>query len=158
MEGSYAGPLSAPAVPERCSLSGTLDLVGERWTLLLLREAFMGATRFSEFRSTLSIASDLLSSRLGKLVEGGLMVRVPYQDPGQRVRQSYHLTPAGTELAIAISALQQWGDEHLRAEYGPVAAYRTRDGRQVSPRFVDEDGAVVDAADVQIERLNEAGR
>jgi DNA-binding HxlR family transcriptional regulator len=148
-------PSTAPVVAERCSLSGTLDLVGERWTLLVLREALMGAMRFNEFRTALAIASNLLSARLGKLVDAGLMVSAPYQEPGQRVRHSYHLTPSGAELAVAISALQRWGDEHLRSEYGPVAAYRARDGRPVSARFVDENGTVVDDADVEIARLDE---
>jgi len=103
-----------PVVAGRCSLSGTLDIVGERWTLLLLREALMGATRFSEFRVAFPMASNLLTTRLSKLVEAGLMERVPYQDQGQRARTSYHLTPSGTELAIAIGALQQWGDPSYR--------------------------------------------
>jgi DNA-binding HxlR family transcriptional regulator len=137
-------------------LSGTLDLVGERWTLLLLREALMGASRFNEFRAALPTASNLLATRLGKLVDAGLMKRVAYQEEGQRVRHSYNLTPSGTELAIAISALQHWGDQHLRSEYGPVATYRTRDGRSVTPRFVDEDGTVVDEASIEIRRIDDA--
>jgi DNA-binding HxlR family transcriptional regulator len=132
-----------------------LDLVGERWTLLVLREALMGATRFNEFRTALAMASNLLSARLAKLVEAGLMVSVPYQEPGQRVRHSYHLTPSGAELGVAIGALQRWGDEHLRSEFGPVARYRARDGRAVSVRFVDESGNVVDDADIEITRLGE---
>ena len=101
-------------------LSGTLHIVGERWTLLLLREALMGATRFSEFRVAFPMASNLLTTRLSRLVEAGLMERVPYHDQGQRARTSYHLTPSGTELAIAVGALRRWGDQHLRSEYGPV--------------------------------------
>jgi DNA-binding HxlR family transcriptional regulator len=108
-----------PVVAGRCSLSGTLDIVGERWTLLLLREALMGATRFSEFRVAFPMASNLLTTRLSKLVEAGLMERVP---------------------------LQQWGDQHLRSEYGPVATYRTRDGRPVN-------GTVIDDSDVEIFRI-----
>lgn len=115
----------------------------------------MGATRFNEFRTALAIASNLLSARLAKLVDAGLMVSVPYQEPAQRVRHSYHLTPSGAELAVAISALQRWGDDHLRSEYGPVARYRARDGRLVSARFVDESGTVVDNADIEITRLSE---
>lgn len=142
-----------PVVAGRCSLSGTLDIVGERWTLLLLREALMGATRFSEFRVAFPMASNLLTTWLSKLVEAGLMERVPYQDQGQRARTSYHLTPSGTELAIAVGALQRWGDQHLRSEYGPVATYRTRDGRPVTARFVDENGTVIDDSDVEILRI-----
>jgi hypothetical protein len=68
---------------------------------------------------------------------------------------SYHLTPSGAELAVAIGALQRWGDEHLRSEYGPVARYRARDGRAVSVLFVDESGTIVDDADIEIIRLGE---
>jgi hypothetical protein len=81
------------------------------------------------------------------------MGRVPYQDQGQRARTSYHLRPSGTELAIAIGAVLQWGDQHLCSEYGPVATYRTRDGRPVTARFVDENGTVIDDSDVEIVRI-----
>src|ERR1700746_824234 len=96
---------------EACSIARTLGVVGERWTLLILREAFLGATRFAEFRDRLRVAPDILSARLGTPVESGVMAREPYREPGARSRFAYRLTPAGRELQVVLSALQQWGDE-----------------------------------------------
>lgn len=134
-----------------CSLAQTLDLVGDRWTFFLLREALAGATRYGEFRA-LGIASDVLSARLGMLVDAGVLERRPYQDPGQRVRESYHLTEPGRQLGLVLGAIQQWGDEHKPCEAGYAIAYRSADGRPVSVRFVDDRGEVVDQDDVHLER------
>ena len=98
---------------DACSIARTLGAVGERWTLLILREASLGATRFAEFRDRLGVAPDVLSDRLATLVTYGVMAREPYREPGARSRSAYQLTPAGRELQVVLSALQQWGDEHL---------------------------------------------
>ena len=92
-----------------CSIARTLGVVGERWTILILREAFFGASRFAEFRDRLGVAPDVLSDRLATLVEFGVMSREPYREPGARSRFAYRLTPAGHELRVVLSALQQWG-------------------------------------------------
>ena len=105
---------------EACSIARTLGVVGERWTFLILREAFLGATRFAEFRDRLGVAPDILSDRLATLVEYGVMAREPYREPGARSRFAYRLTPAGRELQVVLSALQQWGDEHLPRPEGPI--------------------------------------
>src|ERR1700749_1051209 len=96
-----------------CSIARSLGVLGERWTLLILREAWLGTDRFSQFREALGVAADVLSQRLSTLVEHGVMEKVPYQEPGERARASYRLTPAGEELMVVLGALQQWGDEHL---------------------------------------------
>lgn len=131
-----------------CSLIKAVDLVGERWTFFVLREALAGTFRFSEFRARLGIASDVLAARLAKLVDSGLMTRRTYQEPGQRPREGYCLTEAGRQLNVVLCALQQWGDEHLPHTMSTVV-YRTADGRPVQVRFVDGEGAVVPAGDVR---------
>ncbi len=131
-----------------CSLVKAVDLVGERWTFLVLREALAGATRFSEFRARLGIASDVLAARLAKLVDSGVMTRRTYREPGQRPRDGYCLTDAGRRLNVVLCALQQWGDEHLPDTVSKVV-YRTVDGRPVQVRFVDAEGAVAPAGDVR---------
>jgi DNA-binding HxlR family transcriptional regulator len=103
-----------------CSIARTLTVIGERWTILILREAFFGTSRFAEFRDRLGVAPDVLSDRLATLVEFGVMAREPYQEPGARSRYAYRLTPAGRELQVVLSALQQWGDEHLPRPEGPT--------------------------------------
>ena len=133
--------------PATCSLSQTLEVVGERWTFLIMREALAGTTRFSGFRSSLLISTDVLADRLATLVEGGVMVRRPYREPGQRARDAYELTPAGRELGIVLGALQQWGDDHLPSTL-PSLRSRSSGGRPLTVRFVDEEGRVVPQEDV----------
>lgn len=136
-------------LPEFCSIARSLEVLGERWTLLILRNAFAGSTRFSQFRANLKIAPDVLSDRLATLVDYGVLERVPYQDPGARVRYEYRLTPAGEELLVALSALQQWGDDHLPREEGPTVLRRVKSsGRAARVGFIDDMGAPVGAGDV----------
>jgi DNA-binding HxlR family transcriptional regulator len=85
-----------------------VGVLGGRWTLLILREALEGATRFVEFRKALGLAPDLLGERLGTLVDFGIMIRKPYQEPGRRTRHAYHLTHAGRELGGVVRSLEQW--------------------------------------------------
>ena len=139
----------APSAP--CSIENCLGVLGERWTFLILREAFLGATRFAEFRDGLGVASDVLSDRLGTLVEFGVLAREPYQEPGARSRFAYRLTPSGRELHVVLGALQQWGDKYLPHPDGPSMLRRVRDtGRPAHVAFVDEDGQELALADVAV--------
>jgi DNA-binding HxlR family transcriptional regulator len=134
-----------------CSIARTLSVVGERWTILILREALFGASRFAEFRDRLGVAPDVLSDRLATLVEFGVMSREPYREPGARSRFAYRLTPAGRELQVVLSALQQWGDEHLPRPEGPTMLRRVR-GTDCPVRvgYLDEQGQEVPLADVAV--------
>ena len=132
-----------------CSIARSLDVLGERWTFLILREAFLGATKFAEFRERLGVAPDVLSERLSTLVEYGVMEREPYQDPGARPRFAYRLTPAGTELRVVLSALQQWGDRYLPRPEGPSVLRRIRGtDLPVHVGYVDDQGNEVAMTDV----------
>src|SRR3954471_18868047 len=102
-----------------CAIARSLGVLGERWTLLLLREATGGATRFAQFKDALGIASDVLTERLATLVEYGVLAKEPDQEAGSRSRFEYRLTSAGEELRVVLGALQQWGDEHLPWPDGP---------------------------------------
>lgn len=139
-------------VPEAsCSIARSLGVVGERWSFLILREAFLGATKFAEFRDRLGIAPDILSDRLATLVEYEVMAREPYREPGARSRTAYRLTPAGRELQVVLSALQQWGDDHLPWPGGPSMLRRVRGtDSPVHVGFIDEQGREVRPADVAI--------
>jgi DNA-binding HxlR family transcriptional regulator len=140
-------------VPDsRCSIARTLGVLGERWTFLILREAFLGATRFAEFRARLGIAPDVLSDRLSTLTEYGVLRREPYQEPGERSRFAYRLTEAGQELQVILGALQQWGDEHLPHPEGP-SMLRRRSGPGGAPLhvgYIDDDGREVTLPDVRM--------
>ncbi len=134
-----------------CSIARSLGVLGERWTFLILREAFLGATRFAEFRDRLGVAPDVLSDRLATLVTYGVMEREPYQQPGARSRSAYRLTPAGRELQVVLSALQQWGDEHLPRPEGPSMLRRV-EGTDcaVHVGYIDERGREVEPGDVAV--------
>jgi DNA-binding HxlR family transcriptional regulator len=127
-----------------CSIARSLEVLGERWTFLILREALSGTTRFADFRSELGVAPDVLSNRLATLVDAGVMEKQPYREPGARARDSYHLTPAGRDLQLVLGALQQWGDEHRPYELGPTVVRRTVDGdRPVHVGFIADTGREV---------------
>ena len=94
-----------------CPIGRAADVLGDRWTLLILRNATVGMTRFDEFRADLGIADNILSTRLGRLVDAGLLTKVPYRDNG-RTRHEYRLTDAGADLLPVLHALAAWGQRH----------------------------------------------
>ena len=96
-----------------CSVAGTLAVVGEKWSLLILREAFLGVRRFADFQRVLGAPRAVLTDRLSTLVEQDLLVRVPYQAEGERQRHEYRLTRKGRDLYPTLVALMQWGDTYL---------------------------------------------
>ncbi len=100
-----------------CSIARTLDVVGEWWTLLIVRDALRGATRFDEFRESLGMARGVLSSRLHKLVEQGILTRRQYSE--HPPRYEYTLTEKGRALAPVITALLTWGDTWVPGPDGP---------------------------------------
>jgi len=113
---------------QNCSIAGALEIVGERWTLLIIRDAFMGLRRFDEFRKSLGIARNVLTERLNKLVEEGIFERAPY---GARAdRFDYRLTPKGLDLHLALVGLRQWGDTYL-CDKPPTIARRRTDKKQL---------------------------
>ncbi len=105
----------------RCSVAGTLAVVGEKWSLLVLREAFFGVRRFADFQRVLGAPKAVLSDRLATLVEQGVLTRVPYQAEGERQRHEYRLTAKGRDLYPTLVALMQWGDTYLAAGPPPLA-------------------------------------
>ena len=97
----------------RCSVAGTLAVVGEKWSLLVLREAFLGVRRFADFQRILGAPRAVLTDRLATLVEQGILRRVPYQAEGERQRHEYRLTEKGIALYPTLVALMEWGDRYL---------------------------------------------
>ncbi len=94
-----------------CSVARSLSVIGDRWTLLILRDAFLGIRRFDEFEASLGLSPHLLSTRLAKLVEHGILVRRPYQD--RPARFEYRLTEKGRDLYPVILSLLRWGDRWM---------------------------------------------
>lgn len=128
-----------------CPIARSLDIFGEWWSLLILRECFSGTTRFDDFQKNLKVSKNTLTARLAKLVRRGILARVPIE-PGAR-RRHYKLTEKGKELYVVFIALRQWGDKWtfdgkppnavVERESGrPVAKVEVRslDGRTLKPR------------------------
>jgi DNA-binding HxlR family transcriptional regulator len=127
-----------------CSIERTLEVVGERWTFLIIRELFRDVHRFADLREKLGIAPNLLSTRLKTLTAAGLVEQRSYQEPGSRTRESYHLTPAGRQLRLVLAALQQWGDENRPRPSGPSLVRRSRrTNRPVRVALLDSAGREV---------------
>ena len=111
------------------SITAALDVIGDRWSLLVLRAVFRGIHRFSDLREDIGIASNLLSSRLSRLVENNILEKVPYQD--RPPRHEYRLTEAGRDLSPVLIALMQWGDVHRSDGLAQTVLVHTQCGAPV---------------------------
>jgi DNA-binding HxlR family transcriptional regulator len=133
-----------------CSIARALEEVGERWTLLIVRECVLGTTRFEEFQRRLGIARNILTTRLGRLIELGVLERCQLPDEG---RMEYRLTSKGEELLPVLIALLQWGDRWVCAEGGPPVRYVDATTRKAIPRLGTRPGSnsVLRPQDVRIE-------
>jgi DNA-binding HxlR family transcriptional regulator len=132
---------------QNCTIGAALDIVGEKWTFLVLREAFNGVRRFDDIRRRISAPRQILSDRLNRLVGDGLLRKVPYQDPGQRARSEYRLTDKGLELFPVIVSLLEWGNKYAASQEGPVVELTHRDcGAPVRLQLTCEEGHPVASA------------
>jgi len=118
-----------------CSIARALEIVGERWTLLIIRDAFNGLHRFEEFQENLGIARNILTARLNRLVDEGLLERVRYTE--RPARYEYRLTRKGDDLDVALAGLRQWGDTHV-SKTPPRILRRRSDNKRVVAAFVAE--------------------
>ncbi len=113
--------------PATCTIAAALAVVGEKWTFLVLREAFNGIRRFDDMQRRTGAPRQVLSSRLSRLVAEGILGKAPYQEAGQRLRHEYRLTEKGIELFPVIAALLAWGDKYAAAPGGPPIELTHRD-------------------------------
>src|SRR4051794_25370146 len=133
-----------------CSIARTLAVLGDRWTLLVLREAFNGVRRFEDLQRRLGVARDVLTVRLNRLVEEGVLERVPYREPGQRSRHEYRLTAKGRDAYPILVALLAWGDRHKADPQGPAVELTHADcGAQVHAELRCEHGHAVDIREIR---------
>jgi len=112
---------------ENCTIARALDEIGDRWSLLVLREIFQGIRRFDDITVRTAIPRQVLSERLRRLVAIGVLRREPYRAEGQRRRHEYRLTAKGIDLYPVFMALQQWGDNYLADPVGPAREFIHRD-------------------------------
>lgn len=131
---------------QRCSIARALEFVGERWTLLIVRDAFLGVQRFDDFQRSLGIASNVLASRLERLVEAGILERRRYQDRPPRFE--YTLTDKGRDLYPVLVALLQWGDRYVSETPPRLVRHRADGGRVVAQVVCERCGSPLKREDI----------
>jgi DNA-binding HxlR family transcriptional regulator len=126
----------SPKTPEPriCSVARSLEVVGEKWALLAVREVFLGNRRFDEIVRRTGAPRDTMAARLKTLVDAGVMERRPYSE--HPVRHEYFLTAAGRDLYPVITTLREWGDRYLSDEGGPPAVFEHTCGHPLTTRLV----------------------
>ncbi|CAN5256505.1 helix-turn-helix domain-containing protein [soil metagenome] len=136
---------------ENCSVARSLEVLGDWWTLLLVREAMLGTRRFGDFASHLAISRNILTNRLSHLVKHRVFARVDAGTHGQRYE--YELTPRGRDLLTLMTALREWGDRWVFGEgKEPLVTIDRRTGKPVPRvRILGEDGQPVPGREIQIE-------
>jgi DNA-binding HxlR family transcriptional regulator len=136
-----------PHHPRECSIARTLEIVGEKWALLAVREVFLGNRRFDEMVRRTGAPRDTLAARLKTLVAAGVLERRQYSE--HPARHEYRLTAAGRELYPVIMSLMKWGDRHLAGEDGPPRVFEHTCGHRFVPELVCEAcGAPADPHDM----------
>jgi DNA-binding HxlR family transcriptional regulator len=135
---------------KECSMARALEIIGDRWTILILREAYYGVTRFDEFEYYVGVAPNILSSRLKKLIDAGMMKRVPL--PEHAGRYDYVLTEKGRDFFPAYLALKKWGDDWLAEPGGPQVVFWDRKaGRAIAyPKLLNASGKPLRLEDVEV--------
>jgi DNA-binding HxlR family transcriptional regulator len=133
-----------------CSIARTLEIVGEKWTILILREVWYGSSRFSDFERVLGCPRNLLATRLRLLVKEGILAAETYKEPGARSRPKYVITPKGMDLVPAVMGLLQWGDRYRADPEGPAVETRHRGcGGHVQAQIRCSEGHPVQADDIE---------
>lgn len=132
-----------------CSIARSLELIGDRWTLLIVRDALRGVRRFDDFRARLKVAHNVLSDRLSRLTEAGVLERRLYQERPDRYE--YHLTQQGRDLWPVLMSLLLWGDRYLAPDGPPLLPLHRKCGGRLTPHFTCADcGAGLGPADVEL--------
>lgn len=131
-----------------CSVARTLSVIGDRWTMLIVRNAFLGTRRFDDFQSILGMTRHVLADRLNRLVEAGVLKKVPYQDKPPRFE--YRLTEKGRDLYPVLLSLTAWGDKWLDEGRGaPVEFHHRNCGKKMTPVLAcSECGEKIDPREV----------
>lgn len=139
----------SPVPPNDCNLWKAFEVIGDRWILVILRSALYGVRRFDDFRNELDIPRSVLSNRLARLVESGLMEQREYREEGQRTRIEYPLTKMGQSLGLSFTALTEWSDHWIGRGSGPLSLRSKTTGQKLTVALVDEHGKPVRKDDVE---------
>jgi DNA-binding HxlR family transcriptional regulator len=140
----------SPVAASDCNLARSFELIGDRWTLLILRCALYGVRRFDDFQADLCVARSVLSNRLAGLVETGIMERREYREEGQRVRVEYPLTRMGQTLSLPFLAMTEWADKWLGGGAQPLKLRSKATGQKLMVALIDEEGRIAKGSDVDL--------
>ncbi len=136
---------------EICPIARALDEIGDWWTLLIVRDAFQGKKRFSDFENSLGLAKNILSARLKALVANGVLEKRPAEDLGPH--GEYRLTEKGRRLRVILVAIRQWGEDNLFADGEPIMVAHDQENRAVARlRLMNEDGRVLEPEEILVTR------
>ena len=128
-----------------CTIGRAMEVLGEKWTVVVLREIFNGLRRFDDMRVRTGIPRQVLANRLAMLVDQGILRRVPYREPGARERHEYRLTPKGLDFYPVLITLLEWGNRYLSDPEGPPLRFVHREcGADVRAEVHCADGHLVE--------------
>lgn len=139
----------SPVPKDQCNLWKAFGLIGDRWTLVILRSALYGVRRFDDFQIELEIPRSVLSHRLAGLVELGIMERREYREDGQRARIEYPLTEMGRALGLPFMAMTEWSDHWIGKDTSPLTLRSKATGQRLRVAMVDENGKPARKDDVE---------
>src|SRR5215468_7991281 len=140
----------SPVSRRHCNLAKSFELIGDRWTLLILRSALYGVRRFDDFQAELDVPRSVLSKRLAGLVARGLMERRAYREAGRRARIEYPLTRMGQALGLPFMAMTAWADKWLGEGTSPLTLRSKSTGQRLSVALVDERGRWAKGSDIEM--------
>lgn len=134
---------------QECSIAASLEVVGERWSLLIIRDVLRGKRRFDQIQTSLGIARNVLTKRLNRLIETGILERRPYQTSPERFE--YFLTEKGLDLWPVLMAYLEWGDKHCESEAGPprLIVHKDCGGEVDGRRICQKCGAHLDVREAE---------
>jgi DNA-binding HxlR family transcriptional regulator len=139
----------SPVPPDQCNLWKAFGLIGDRWTLVILRSALYGVRRFDDFQVELEIPRSVLSHRLAGLVELGILERREYRNDGQRARIEYPLTEMGSALGLPFMAMTEWSDRWIGKGTSPLTLRSKTSGQRFRVALIDEGGKPAGKDDVE---------
>ncbi|MEM7662799.1 MAG: helix-turn-helix domain-containing protein [Pseudomonadota bacterium] len=135
--------------PDQCNLTRAIELIGDKWNLMILRSALYGVRRFEDFHAELGVPRTVLSGRLKGLVGNGLLTGQTYKEPGRRSRTEYVLTERGEDLRGILIALTQWGDRWIAEGEAPIS-FTEKTGGAVRAGFVNDTGREVEPEELRV--------
>lgn len=140
----------SPVPIDKCGAALATDIMSDRWTILIMREAFYGVMRYDDFRADIGIPRSVLTDRLKRLVDAKMLKRVPYREGNSRTRYGYALTDIGVNFGLPLLALMAWGDTHLAEQGSAISIVDRSTGKKLKVALVPEDTPEVRISGVKI--------